>query len=101
MNGFITKHALNGFVTFLRWQNYFIIDKLIIKANLCGIYTIIGIIDMIKMSPINSTKAHGTWFARRVDFISLKIESTQRMSSFTDTIHFCMGCWVVVNSHAI
>lgn len=77
------------------------IDKVVIEANLGGIFAIVAIVDTVETGPIDRTQTHGTGLARGVDFAAFKVVGVQLTGCLTDTVHFGMSRRVIVDRHCV
>ena len=58
INGLLGQQQLHIFAAFARFKCYFMVDEIIVETDVGGIFTVIGIVNVIQSRPINSTKTH-------------------------------------------
>jgi hypothetical protein len=61
----------------------------------------VGIIDTVQMSPIDSAQTHGTGFTGGIYFIACEVEGMQLPAGFAYTGHLCMGSGIVKQGYTI
>ena len=73
----IGQQYLHHLLPFGGRERQFLVDEFIVESGIGGIPTITAVIDMVQVGPVDGSKAHRAWLARRVDVAAAQIESAQ------------------------
>ena len=79
----------------------FLVKKLVVEANIPGIFSGIGEINFLDSRPVDGGETHGTGFATGVDFASRKMEGVELECRLSDGHDLCMGGGVFAGDHLI
>ena len=73
----------------------FAVDEGVVETDFGGVLGGIGEIDARKTGPVDGAKAHGTGFARSVEFAIFQFEDAQFVASATNGNDFGVGGWII------
>ena len=96
-----TEQLTNWLTAMIHRRGDLAIDQIIVKTYLRCIPTVIGIIDMVEMGPINGTQTHRTGLTRCIDLTTCQIKRTQLPACLTNGIYLGMGSRILVDGDAI
>ena len=88
-------------VALLYRQGNLLVYKVVVEAYLGSVLAVVGIVDVVEMSPVNGSKTHWARLARGVDVASAEVEGAKAACCLAYAVYLGMCCWVVVDGYAV
>ena len=79
----------------------FLVKKLVVEANIPGVFGGIGEINFFDSGPVDGGETHGAGFATGIDFASHEVESVQLECRLSDGHDLRMGCGILAGEYLI
>ena len=84
-----------------RTEGQLLIDKIVVETYSGRVLTVVGVVDVIQMGPVDGTQTHGARLARSVNLASAQVERAQPQGGRADGAHLGVGRGVGVQGHHV
>ena len=92
----VAQQDFRGLLALFWAERNLLVDEVIIESDLGCILTVVAHVNLVQVSPVDSTEAHRTRLARGIDLATAQVECLQGLAGLADGRHLGMGRGVAV-----